>query len=101
MWVLDVYVETQSRWDAITKPTCFNCSMVSKKLSCQRALADLTKLSLALDSSLMVCLPVSLQKVNCNTSFIISFFYYVKTCKEQEIEKTRKPQPKKNLNTQL
>ena len=50
--------------DAITKPSCFNCLLVSKKFSCRSSLADLTELSRSSGSCLMFCLPVSVQKIS-------------------------------------
>ena len=102
MWVLDVYVEIQSRLETITESSRFNCSMVSKKLSCWHSLADLTGLSRSSGSCLMFYLPVSLQK-NTLQYFHYNFIFllYLKDLKKKEIKKTRKTQTKRKLYTQL
>ena len=54
-------------------------TMVPKKLSCRSSAVDLSELSRSSDICLMCYLPVSLQKIHCNTSifhYIISFFTY-------------------------
>ena len=96
MWVLDLYVEIQLRWEAITKSSRFNFSMESKKLSCWHSLADLTELSRSSGSCLMFYLPVSLQKntlkyFHHNFIFLLCLKVFKKTTKKKKkIEKTKK-----------